>query len=59
MSSTDKAKLDGITVDSSETYSSATTANVPTKGSVATYVAATISSTVTAITETEINDICV
>ena len=59
MSSTDKAKLDGITVDSSETYSSATTANVPTKGSVATYVSATISSTVTAITETEINDICV
>lgn len=59
MSSIDKAKLDGITIDSGETYSEATSGNIPTKGSIATYVAKTISSTVTAITETEINDICV
>ena len=59
MSSTDKAKLDGITIDSGETYSSATAGNIPTKSSVATYVSNTINLTVTAITETEINEICV
>ena len=59
MSSTDKAKLDGITIDNTETFSSATSANIPTKGAITTYVANTINLTVTAITETEINDICV
>ena len=38
MSSSDKAKLDGITIDSSATFSSATAHNVPTKTAIASYL---------------------